>query len=89
MSPNDEFRTLRRLFGLGPDRIAAIPDYAPGEGSFAFVLAQRGSDEPVGYDPCRPIEYAVNPEGAPDDWSDLVETAVLGGEAAGRDRVRR
>jgi hypothetical protein len=39
-------------------------------------LTQRGSDEPVGYDPCRPIEVAVNPSGAPDNYEELVRTAI-------------
>jgi hypothetical protein len=31
---------------------------------------------PASWDACEPIHYVVNPEGAPDDWEDLVEEAV-------------
>jgi hypothetical protein len=76
VGPGDELQTARRLLGLAPDRYGSPPAYTAGEGSYRFLLTQRGSDEPVGYDPCRPIEYSVNPDGAPADWEDLVETAV-------------
>ncbi len=76
VGPGDEMATVRRLFGLGPDRNGSPPEFTPGEGTFKFLLTQRGSDAPVGYDPCRPVEYAVNPAGAPPDWEELVDTAV-------------
>lgn len=76
VGPGDEMATVRRLFGLGPDRFGSPPEFTPGEGSFAFLVTQRGSDAPVGYDPCRPVEYAVNPAGGPSDWQELVDTAV-------------
>ncbi len=76
VGPGDELQTARRLFGLGPDRYGRPPDYTAGEGPHRFLLTQRGSGEPVGYDPCRPIEYQVNPDGAPADWKELVDTAV-------------
>lgn len=76
VGPGDEVRTVRRLFGLEPDRFGSAPEFTPGEGSFRFLLTQRGSGQPVGYDPCRPIEYAVNPDGGPADWEELVDTAV-------------
>jgi len=82
LAPGDEFRTMRRLFGIGSERLGAVPDYEPGTGSFTFMYTQRGSGDPVGYDPCEPIRYAVNPEGAPDDWEDLVVTAVARTEEA-------
>ena len=76
VGPGDEMATVRRLFGLGPDRYGSPPAFTPGEGSFEFLVTQRGSDQPVGYDPCRPVEYAVNPTGGPPDWEELVDTAV-------------
>lgn len=76
VGPGDEFQTVRRLFGLGSDRFGSAPEFTPGEGSYRFLATQRRSDEPVGYDPCQPIEYAVNPTGAPSDWEELVDTAV-------------
>jgi len=76
LSPSNEFETTRRLLGLGGERHASPPEFTPGQGSYRFLQTQRGSDEPVGWDPCRPIEYAVNPDGAPEGWQDLVGEAV-------------
>jgi hypothetical protein len=88
VGPGDELATTRRLFGLGPDRYADPPAYTAGEGSFEFLLTQRGSDRPVGYDPCRPVDNAVNPDGAPPDWQELVDTGVAHTEwATGLDLV--
>lgn len=75
LTPTDDMRTLRRLFGFGDDRLAAAPPIPSGDGSYRFSLTQRNGD-PVGYDPCRPIELHVNPAGAPDDYEDLVRTAI-------------
>lgn len=76
MSPADNMRQIRRLVGFDDDRLAAVPDVPRGEGSFSFLQTQRGSDEPVGYDPCRPIEVLVNPDGAPDNYDELVDTGL-------------
>jgi hypothetical protein len=76
LSPGNEFETTRRLLGLGGERHGTPPDFTPGQGSYAFLQTQQGSDEPVAWDPCEPIEYAVNPAGAPDEWQDLVAEAV-------------
>ena len=76
LSPNDNMRTIRRLIGFDNDRPLAAPDVQDRGGSFRFSLTQRGSNEPVGYDPCRPIEVAVNPAGAPADYEELVGTAM-------------
>lgn len=46
------------------------------QGPFEFVALQRGSDAPVTYDPCRPIHYAVNHSGQPNDADDLVTDAI-------------
>ncbi len=59
------------LPGLG-----AVPSVAQGEGSYECTATQRGSREPVAHDPCRIIEVAVNPEGAPDNYDELVDTAI-------------
>lgn len=76
MSPADNMRQIRRLVGFDDDRLAAVPDVPRGEGSFSFLQTQRGSEEPVGYDPCRPIEVLVNPAGAPPDYDELVDTGL-------------
>ena len=76
LSPTENMRAIRRLAGFDNDRPLAAPGVQDRGGSFRFSLTQRGSDEPVGYDPCRPIEIAVNPTGAPDDYEELVRTAM-------------
>ena len=45
-------------------------------GHYEFLATQRGSDDPVRWNPCREIHYAVNPEGSPPDWKTLVEDGV-------------
>ena len=82
LSPGDEFETTRRLLGLGGERHGAPPDYTPGQGSHEFLQTQRGSGDPVAWDPCEPIEYVVNPAGAPEEWPALVAEAVAGVEWA-------
>lgn len=48
------------------DEPLGIPVAPPaGGGTHAFVALQPGSDRPVAYDPCRPIHYVVDPDGAP------------------------
>jgi len=76
LSPSESSEALRRKVGIGDDRLAAAPEVRAGGGSYAFMQTQQGSDEPVGYDPCRTIEVAVNPQGAPADHDDLVDTGL-------------
>ncbi|MDT9593964.1 matrixin family metalloprotease [Nocardioides zeae] len=65
---------LRDWLGLG--RYGDRPAYVDGDGTYAFVLTQPGSDEPVGYDPCTDVEVAINPENAPEDHRELVDVAL-------------
>ncbi|MCD4526747.1 matrixin family metalloprotease [Nocardioides sp. cx-173] len=53
------------------DRVAG-----DGSGSYEFLSTRPGTDQPVAWSPCRPVEYVVNPDGAPDDWEDLLDDAV-------------
>lgn len=78
--PGGRFESLRRLVGLGDDRLAAAPTVPDGDGSYAFLLTLGG--RPVGYDPCKPIRYQVNTVGAPPDWRELVDTAIARTEQA-------
>ena len=48
----------------------------PFDPSFTFKATQPGSSEPVTFDPCRPIEYVVRPDGAPADGDDLVAQSL-------------
>lgn len=52
-------------------------------GSYAF-LHSDDTGGPVGYDPCRPVRYVVNPAGQPPELGGVVhEAARLASEAAG------
>lgn len=66
---------VRHWLGIGADRLGAAVD-GDGSGEYAFLATRRGTDLPIGWSPCEPIEYVVNPDGAPDDWEDLVDEAV-------------
>jgi len=53
------------------------PPAAPLEsGRYQFASFQEGSEEPVAYDPCRPIRYVVNDTDLPDGLDETVESAV-------------
>ena len=82
LSPGDNMRPVRRLLGFDDERLGAVPDVPRGIGSHGFMQTQPGSDEPVGYDPCREIEVAVNPEGAPANAEMLVTTGLAHVSAA-------
>src|SRR4029079_8452063 len=48
----------------------------PGDGSYRFMHTQPGSKAPVTYDPCQGIQVQINPEGAPDNYREYVDTAI-------------
>ncbi|WP_040339803.1 matrixin family metalloprotease [Candidatus Blastococcus massiliensis] len=61
------------------DEPLGAPLPAPaGGGTHAFAARQPGGEDPVAYDPCRPIHYVVRPDHAP-----------VGGEAVLQDAVER
>ncbi len=76
IAPGDTYAAVRRLVGLGAERLTAAPNVPAGEGAYRFALTQPGNDRPVGYDPCRTIRVEVNPDQAPAGWRDLVDTAI-------------
>lgn len=56
------------------DRLA--PEVAAdGTGSYGFLHTTRGG-APVGFSPCEPVRYLVNPQGAPSGWENQIEDAV-------------
>ena len=65
---------LRAAFGVN-DRLrpAVDPD---GEGEYSFLNVQAGGKRPVGFSPCDPIHYVVNPTNGPDDWDVYVDRAM-------------
>lgn len=76
VAPTAGMQSLRRLVGLGDDRVGAAPAVPDGSGSYEFLQTQPHTGEPVGYDPCRVIEVEVNPDGAPEGYDALVDTAI-------------
>lgn len=66
---------IRHLLGLD-HRVSEAVDLPPERGHFAFAMTQPGTRKPVGWNPCEEIQYVVNPDGAPADWRDLVETST-------------
>lgn len=76
LHPSSEMAGVRRLVGLGDEHVLALPEIGSSDGVFAFSATQPGSTDPVGWNPCQPVEYAVNPAGMPDGGRDLVERAI-------------
>jgi hypothetical protein len=54
----------------------------PADPSFAFLLTQPASTEPVAFDPCRPVHYVVRPDGAPAGGLELLPQALAEVSAA-------
>ena len=67
---------IQALVGLGNDRLHGVVDTPRGQGAYRFTRTQPGSEEPVSYNPCRSIEYVVNPTGAPDGYLSIVAQAA-------------
>ncbi|TIC82209.1 matrixin family metalloprotease [Nocardioides sp. GY 10113] len=89
LDPDNSFRTIRRLAGFDNDRLGVAPTVSQGVGTYAFMRTQRGSDVPVAFTPCRPIEVVVNPDGAPANYDELVDTGLARtGAATGLKFVR-
>ncbi len=61
---------------LPEERLRPAPEVLDSGGSYAFLATQRGSDEPVTYDPCDRIEVRINPDGGPPGGTALIEEAV-------------
>lgn len=57
-------------------RLGQAPPVGDSGGAYAFMATQPGSDDPVGYSPCRPIYYEVNPEHAPIDHQAYLDAAI-------------
>lgn len=84
LTPGPPGYRIRTLLGVGVDRLSSVVHVPHGHGHFRFEMTQPGSSRPVSYDPCQEIRYAVNPEGAPDDYRAFVDQAAARvGEATG------
>ncbi len=69
----DGFR-FRSWLGID-DRIVNAVEPS-GDGHYRFFDTQPGSREPIAWNPCEPITYVVNPEGAPDGWEELLDDGI-------------
>ena len=74
--PSSQMEAVRRLVGLGHERRLPAPAIVHRGGTFTYALTQPGSSDPVGWDPCETVEYAINPAGMPSGARPLVERAV-------------
>ena len=74
--PSARMEGVRRLVGLGAERRLPAPAIVAAGGTFTYAMTQPGSSEPVGWDPCKPVEYAVNTAGMPDGARAMVDRAV-------------
>ena len=63
--PTGQMELVRRTLGLSSDRALPPPRIDGRGGIFAFTMTQKGSNEPVGWNPCDPIRYQVNPQTGP------------------------
>lgn len=77
LHPSDQMQSVRRAIGLSSERALPAPPIRVRGGVFAFTMTQQGSDEPVGWDPCQPIRYQVNPADAPAGGVELIERAIV------------
>ncbi len=64
------------VFVASDDAASAEERTAPGGGTYAFIATQPDSDEPVTYDPCRPLEVVVNDRLAPSDGEAILLDAI-------------
>lgn len=75
LADGDDLFAPRPVAGAPAAAGAPREPESSGDG-YTFLALQPHSDEPVGYDPCRTVEVVVNPDGAPEDYQTLVQTAV-------------
>ena len=61
---------------LGLDDRIVDPVQPHGNGNYKFFETQHGGQEPVAWNPCEPIHYVVNPQGAPEGWEEVVAAGV-------------
>lgn len=80
--PSGPMESVRRTLGLGSGRGLPAPTIEERGGVFAFTMTQPGSSEPVGWDPCEPIRYQVNPADEPAGGSQLISRAIARASAA-------
>ena len=75
-------RAIAETIGIGrPHRL--LPAVTPAVPSSDYTIESTdASGEPVTYDPCKPLHYVINPEGAPADYLAFIQPAVHEAQAA-------
>ncbi len=74
--PSSQMEAVRRLVGLGAERRLPALEVVDAGGTFTFSMTQPGSSAPVGWDPCKTVEYAVNPAGMPEGARPMIDRAI-------------
>jgi hypothetical protein len=67
---------IREAIGAEGRIHPAVQEQGIPGGHYEFLATQRGSDDPVGWNPCREIHYVVNPDGAPPEWEGLIKDGI-------------
>lgn len=62
--------------GAADEPIGTPPVVETPNSSFRFMMSQPNSEDPVAYDPCRPIDVVMRPTGAPPGAQQLVTDAL-------------
>lgn len=75
-NPSYDMDTVRRLFSQMDVSVAGASQASDGDGTFAYAMTQADGVEPVGFDPCQTIEIVINPRNAPDEYAEMVDTAI-------------
>lgn len=60
-----------------------LPRVAPSSGSLNYTIVKTDlAGEPVTYDPCQPIGFVINPDGAPADYMSFIKPAINAAQQA-------
>lgn len=86
-APDDRTRTPTPGYGEARERLLPAPVVVAPDDSYAILtiadpFAGEAVQHPLTWSPCRAIEYVVNPEGAPEDFTERVADAVAEVSAA-------
>lgn len=78
---SDSARTIAARLGLARHRL--LPKVSSASTSLNYtILTTDRAGQPVTYDPCQPVEYMINPAGAPRDYMSFVKPAIRAAQKA-------